>query len=73
VQACSVQPARSPFASLPSALQFAFAGARAGTQKAAEFTSETIEKNKLFVQQRAEEEKKRVEERAKDWAEQENK
>ncbi len=58
------------FTELPKEVQERF---HYDAQKAAEFTSQTIEKNKLFVQQRAEEEKKRVEERAKDWAEQENK
>jgi len=54
------------FTELPKDVQERF---HYDAQKAAEFTSETVEKNKLFLQQRAEEEQQRAEERAKHWSE----
>ncbi len=55
------------FTELPKEVQERF---HYDAQKAAEFTSQTIEKNTLSLQQRAEEENKRAEERAKYWNEQ---
>jgi hypothetical protein len=52
------------FAELPKEVQERF---NYDPQKAAEFTSQTVEQNKLFLQQRAADEQKRAEERTKYW------
>ena len=54
------------FTELPKEVQDRF---HYDAQKAAEFSSQTIEKNRLFLQQREEEEQKRAEERKKYWSE----
>ena len=54
------------FSELPKEVQEKF---HYDPQKAAEFTSLTVEQNRLFLQQRAEDEQKRAEEREKYWSE----
>jgi len=54
------------FSELPKEVQEKF---HYDPQKAAEFTSQTVEQNRLYLQQRTEEEKKRAEERSKYWSE----
>jgi hypothetical protein len=54
------------FTELPKEVQDRF---HYDPRKAAEFSSQTIEQNRLYLQQRAQEEQKRAEERTKYWSE----
>jgi hypothetical protein len=55
------------FSELPKEVQERF---HYDAQKAAEFTSQAVEQNRLWLQQRTQEEQKRTEERKKYWTEQ---